>query len=52
MVNLVEEVRGVGRHVAFRDGRDASGVHVADGVYFVRLTAGGEVATRKLISAR
>jgi hypothetical protein len=30
------------------DGRSDAGVPVASGVYFVRLTAGGEVATRKV----
>ncbi len=41
-----------GRHTARWDGTDAHGEHAAAGVYFVRLEAGEETATRKLVLTR
>jgi len=44
--------RGAGHHTARWDGRDAYGLRLASGVYFVRLTAGTEVRLRKVVLAR
>ncbi len=38
-----------GAHVASWDGRDGAGAPVADGIYFVRLSAAGEVRVRRLV---
>jgi len=42
----------IGRHVASWDGRDAEGVAMASGVYFLRVDVGGRVAREKLVLAR
>ena len=44
--------RPVGRHVARWNGTDASGRVVPAGVYFVRLSAGGQVSTGRLTLVR
>lgn len=41
-----------GAHEARWDGRDAAGRAVAGGVYFYRLSSGGEALTRKLVMVR
>jgi len=43
---------GAGRHVFSWDGRSDVGAPVANGVYFVRAAAGGEVARKKLTVVR
>jgi flagellar hook assembly protein FlgD len=49
---LVDELRPAGRHRARWDGRDHDGRPVADGVYFLRLAAAGEVVTGKVAKLR
>lgn len=52
-VRIVEDsFREAGVHRAAWDGRDASGRPVADGVYFLRLKAQGEVLTTKAVKLR
>jgi hypothetical protein len=46
VVVLLDERRGVGRHVADWDGRDGDGRSVASGVYYVRLETDAGVASR------
>ncbi|MBD3160508.1 MAG: T9SS type A sorting domain-containing protein [Candidatus Eisenbacteria bacterium] len=50
---IVDEMRPAGRHAIVWDRRGASGIPVADGLYFVRLTVSGsseaESTTRKLV---
>jgi hypothetical protein len=46
---LLDEDRGVGRHVVLWDGRDDAERTVAPGVYLVRLAAGTFVASRRLV---
>lgn len=41
-----------GRHVVAWDGRDGAGRPVAAGVYFVRMSAGGESRTARVVAAR
>jgi hypothetical protein len=43
------ESRAAGPHTAAWRGRDARGEPVSSGVYFYRLDAGGEAATRKML---
>jgi len=38
-----------GRHAAVWDGRDAGGARASSGVYFVRLSAGGDARTKKIV---
>ena len=45
---LASGVREAGRYTIDWNGRDAAGERVTAGVYFYRLTAGGEVLTRKM----
>jgi len=45
---LVRDVRDFGEHTATWDGLDGRGVAVSSGIFFVRLEAGGQVATRKI----
>jgi hypothetical protein len=45
---LANGPRAAGRHTVTWDGQDRDGNRVAAGVYFYRLTAGGEVLTRKM----
>jgi hypothetical protein len=44
---LVNEEKGVGRHVAAWDGRDGAGNQVHTGVYFYRMTAPGYTSQAK-----
>jgi hypothetical protein len=44
---LVNEEKGVGRHTAIWDGRDANGDQVHTGVYFYRMTAPGYTSQAK-----
>jgi hypothetical protein len=43
---------GAGTHTLIWDGADESGVKVGSGVYFVRLTAGGESQTSRVVVVR
>jgi len=49
---LVDERREAGTHRVEWDGRDSFGRPVANGVYFFRLTAAGEVLTAKAVRLR
>ncbi len=49
VARLDESFRERGEHEAVWNGRDRSGVSVAAGVYFVRLTADDEMATEKIV---
>ncbi|HMB70088.1 MAG TPA: FlgD immunoglobulin-like domain containing protein, partial [bacterium] len=49
---LVDERRDAGIHRVAWDGRDSYGRSVANGVYFFRLTASGEVLTAKAVRLR
>jgi hypothetical protein len=49
---LDQEPRFAGRHAVAWDGRDAAGRPVASGVYFLRLQAGEEQRTRKILRLR
>jgi hypothetical protein len=49
---LVDERREAGVHRVAWDGRDSLGRPVANGVYFFRLTAAGEVLTAKAVRLR
>jgi len=49
---LVDEELPPGMHDAIWDGRDRSGKAAPSGVYLARLTADGEVRTRKILLAR
>ncbi len=46
--SLTNGVREAGRYTVSWNGHDSSGRRVSDGVYFYRLTSGGETLTRKL----
>jgi choice-of-anchor B domain-containing protein len=46
---LVNDVRPPGPHSEVWDGRDDRGQTVAAGVYFARLSAGGEVDTKRMV---
>jgi len=46
---LVSGVREAGHHVAVWDGRNDHGEQVASGVYFYRLKAGDQTATKKMM---
>ena len=46
---LVVAPKTAGEHAASWDGRDEGGSLVASGVYFVRVEAGGQAATRKIL---
>jgi flagellar hook assembly protein FlgD len=52
VTRLVDESRAGGRQVATWDGRDGAGRPVANGVYFVELTAGDTKARERLIVDR
>ena len=47
--DIVNEELPEGDHAAIWDGRNARGQRVAGGTYFVRLHAGGETQTRKVV---
>ena len=49
VVTLVEGTRPAGTYQATWDGRDAQGQAVSSGAYIVRLDAGGQQASRKMI---
>jgi hypothetical protein len=49
---LVDGRRGAGDHRVYWDGTDTRRNRAASGVYFVRLTAGGQVATQRLVLLR
>ena len=46
---LVEATRSAGTYQTVWDGRDDQGQAVSSGAYIVRLDAGGQQATRKMI---
>lgn len=46
---LADEPMAAGNHTVVWDGRDDGGNAVAAGVYMTRLTAGGSVATGKMV---
>jgi hypothetical protein len=52
IATLVDKQEGPGEHFAHWDGRDASGTHVASGVYFCRLTASEGSRSMKLVLLR
>jgi flagellar hook assembly protein FlgD len=49
---LVDEPRDPGLHRVPWDGTDRSGRRIACGVYFYKLTAGGQSQTRSIIVVR
>ena len=49
VATLVEGTRPAGTYQTAWDGRDAQGQAVSSGVYIVRLDAGGQQATRKML---
>lgn len=49
---LEDEIRPAGRYEVFFNGRDARGASLASGVYFLRLEAGGRVATQRMTIVR
>ena len=49
VARLVNDVQAGGNHTTTWNGRDRNGSRVATGVYFYRLTAGGENITRKMV---
>jgi len=48
IVTLVDEIQEVGRHRVAWDGLDASGNIVPPGIYYYKLSAGGEERLRRL----
>ena len=46
---LVQEVKSSGSHAAAWNGLDRRGAAVSSGIYFVRLEASGQAATRKIV---
>jgi len=50
-VELVDAVQGAGRQAVTWDGRDARGIRLPGGVYFVRLAFEGRVEAQKLVLA-
>jgi hypothetical protein len=52
-VSLLQDTyKAEGAHLATWDGRDSDGSPAPEGIYFVRITAGGEVAARKIVFTR
>ncbi len=49
VATLARGVRPAGTHVIAWDGGDARGRRAAAGVYFVRASAGGSIATRRVV---
>ncbi len=49
---LLTGLQAAGSHTATWDGRDETGAHLAAGVYFCRLQAGGQSASTKLVIIR
>lgn len=47
-----DEVRPAGRYTMFFDGRDGNGASLASGVYFIRLDAAGQTATKRVTIVR
>lgn len=52
VAKFVDGTRAAGRHVATWTGLDSSGAEFPDGVYFVRLAAGGYTEIRKVLVIR
>lgn len=52
VVDLVNRAMDAGTYSADWDGRDSHGARVAGGVYFYRLTAGGESLTKEMVRLR
>jgi len=50
--SLVAESRRAGRYTELWDGRDTAGHGVSSGMYIVRLAAGSDVVTRKVVIVR
>ena len=51
-IQLADGTRRRGVYAAVWDGRDAGGRPAANGVYFVRVTAGGHHAQRRIVLTR
>lgn len=49
VITLVDETQPAGVHIVEWNGRDASGIDVASGIYFYRLTAGDCTESRKMM---
>lgn len=52
VVELVNEEKGAGSHIATWDGKNQAGSHVPTGVYFCQINAGGARQTLKLFMLR
>ena len=52
VATLVDGVQPAGRYLTGWDGRDSSRQTVGSGIYMVRMEAGGESVTRKIIYLR
>jgi hypothetical protein len=52
VITLADQIMSPGEHTAQWNGRDSTGAAAASGVYFVKLTAGKEIMTRKTILLR
>ena len=52
VAHLEDEPRPAGRHFVTWNGRDANGETAASGVYFVRLSAGEESRSQKVVLQR
>lgn len=52
VATLLERTAGAGRHTATWDGRGSDGAHAAAGTYFVRLDAGGQTRSKKIVLNR
>jgi len=49
---LLDEVQGVGNHIAHWNGSNGAGVPVASGVYYYRIEADKKIITKKLVIVR
>jgi hypothetical protein len=47
-----EFMKPAGSNIVAWDGRDGNSTRVAPGIYFIRLQAGDQVATRKVVLIR
>jgi plastocyanin len=52
VATLLDGVRSDGRQSLWWDGRDSSGAHLPNGIYFCRLDTGTSVLTRKIVLIR